>query len=417
MSDARPLRCSLTNSVYDSSSSRETRAMNAKPPFVVFGDEWGLHPTSTQHLVRRLANLYPLLYVNTIGLRPPRWSLYDVRRAWGKARQWMFPNKNWSANVLPKAHLYSPVLVPFNTVGLIRRWNRRTLVRGLWRQLRLHAFEAPLLFVSSPIGAEVVGAVGERLLIYYVTDQYADLPGVYRDYIEDLEQTLLAEADLIFVTSVELQREKSGRKTPALLLPHAVDFEHFHSAAEPLGSVAEELRPLPRPLLGFFGLLAPWVDVNLLEQLARAFPEASVVLIGPRWSDCPVPKGAPNLHWLGPRSYEDLPRYAAHFDVGLIPFRQDRLTACVNPLKLLEYLALGLPVVSMPLPDLGRFADVVYQADTPEDFVGQVKLALTDCMPERRQQRFTLAAGQSWEARVTTLQHHIESTLRQRMIP
>src|SRR5262249_54327978 len=142
----------------------------------------------------------------------------------------------------------------------------------------------------------------------------------------------LTHADLILVSSMSLQFSKKGKKGPTVYLPHGVDFDLFHSAADPRGPVPQELTSLPRPVLGFFGLLAPWIDTDLLRSLAIALPQASVVLIGPAWSDFHVPDGIRNLHWLGPRAYSEVPRYAAHFDVGLIPFRQDRLTAHVNPL-------------------------------------------------------------------------------------
>jgi glycosyltransferase involved in cell wall biosynthesis len=220
---------------------------------------------------------------------------------------------------------------------------------------------------------------------------------------------------LIFATSAELQRQKRGEKTSTLLLPHGVDFEHFHSAAEPRGPVPEEMRTLPRPLLGFYGLLSSWVDTDLLVQVARAFPRASVVLIGPAWSNYQIPKGAPNLHWLGPCSYADLPRYAAHFDVGLVTFKQNRLTTSVNPLKLLEYLALGLPVVSTPLSDLGHLTDYVRQADNPRDFIQQVQLSLIENGPDERQHRFRLAAEESWDSRMDYLFQEIETALGRRI--
>src|SRR5260370_32544651 len=154
------------------------------------------------------------------------------------------------------------------------------------------------------------------------------MPGIDRKYMRALERILLTEADLIFATSTELQRRKSGKKTSAIFLPHGVDFEHFHLAANSL--IPEELENLPRPLIGMYGTLAPWVDSDLIVQVARAFPQASIVLIGPR-TDCPLPENVPNLYWLGARPYADLPRYAAHFDVGLIPFRRNKLTAHGNP--------------------------------------------------------------------------------------
>jgi glycosyltransferase involved in cell wall biosynthesis len=388
--------------------------MGMKQPMVVVGDEWGLHPTSVQHLTRRLVQTRPVLYANTFCHRRPSWSRDDASRAWAKLRLWFSSNGNTHHGVSSNLHFCSPVSIPFLPVGPIRSWNKRQLIGGLREQIKVNNFENPILFVALPFGAEAVGRLGERLLIYYVMDQYSAMPNVYADYLEELEQAMLSQADLIFVTSRNLLQEKNGSKTPAVLLPHGVDFEHFHSAVQPLGEVPEELRDLPRPILGFHGVLAPWVDTEILERVCQAFSEASIVLIGPEWIDFPVSKGLPNLHRLGMRTYAELPRYAAHFDVGLIPFRQDRLTAYVNPLKLLEYLALGLPVVSTPLPDLAPYANVLYQASTPDDFVDQVKVALQDREPKRREQRFALAAEESWEARVSTLEGYIEGALRER---
>ena len=386
---------------------------NSKCPFVVFGDEWGLHPTSVQHLARGLAKDHSLLYVNTFWQRRPRWNLNDARRAWHKLRMIASRDHN-STCCLPGAHFYSPPIIPLKPVSAVRRCNRVLLKRGVRAQLRLHGLENPALFVTLPFAAEAIGGLDERLVVYYVTDQYSAMPDVCSEYIEDLEQVLLSESDLIFVTSRELLKEKNGRKSPARLLPHGVDFNHFHSAVATPKETPSELKHLPRPLLGFYGTLAPWVDAELITQLSRAFPQGSIVLIGPVWIDFPVPRDLPNVHWLGPRSYQDLPAYAAHFDVGLIPFRQNTLTAYVNPLKLLEYLALGLPVVSTPLPDLMSFADVVSVASTPDDFVDQVRMALNDRAPERRLQRFAVAAGESWDARVSVLEQHVQAALQQK---
>jgi glycosyltransferase involved in cell wall biosynthesis len=386
----------------------------ANYPFVVFGDEWGLHPTSVQHLARGLAKNHPLLYVNTFWQRRPRWNLNDARRAWHKIRML---GSSVSKNACHESiHFYSPPVVPLRPSSAIRTCNRHLLKRGVRNQLRLRGLDNPVAFVTLPYAAEALGSLDERLVVYYVTDQYSAMPDVCADYIKELEEILLNEADLIFVTSRELLKEKNGSKSRAQLLPHGVDFNHFHSALETPRRIPQEIEHLSRPLLGFCGTLAPWVDAELIRKLARAFPQASIVLIGPVWIDFPIPRDLPNVHWLGPRSYQDLPDYAVHFDVGLIPFRQNTLTSYVNPLKLLEYLALGLPVVSTPLPDLTSFSGVVSVAATPDEFVDQVRMALNDRGTECRLQRFAVAAGESWEARVSVIERHVQATLRKQEI-
>ena len=385
---------------------------NENCPFAIFGDEWGLHPTSVQHLARGLAKNHPLLYVNTFWQRRPRLNWNDARRAWHKLRMIASSRPQQRSSSLPDAHFYSPPVIPLNPSRSVRRCNRYLLQSGVRHQLQKHSLENPALFVTLPFAAEALGTLDERLVIYYITDQYSAMPDVCPEYIEDLEQALLSESDLIFVTSRELLKEKNGKKSPARLLPHGVDFDHFHSAVATRSPIPEELQPLPRPLLGFYGTLAPWVDAELFRQLSRAFPQASIVLIGPVWIDFSIPRDLPNVHWIGPRSYQDLPAYAAHFDVGLIPFRQNTLTAYVNPLKLLEYLALGIPVVSTPLPDLESFSGMVSMASTPADFVDQVRMALQDNSAERSAQRFAAAAAESWDARVNLVEQLVQRSLR-----
>lgn len=383
---------------------------DTKSQFVVLGDSWASHPISTQHLVLKLAETHPLLYVNMVGLRPPRLSAYDARLIWRKAAG-VFSRMPKPLTGTECIHFCSPFQVPYNQFGFLRRRNKLVLQRAVKRRMQELNFTSPILMVSYPCGADVVGELDERILIYYITDQFAAMPGVNPSYAKELERVLLERADLIFVTSAKLQEEKRGTKASPILLPHGVDFKHFHSAVSPLGPVPRELNGLRRPLFGFFGLLAPWVDMDLLDYVSRAFPDASVVLIGPKWFDCPMPKGRPNIYWLGGRSYTDLPRFAAHFDVGLIPFRKDTLTDYVNPLKLLEYLALGLPVVSTPLPDLGNFAGLVHEATSPEQFCGFLELALSERTPGQRSKRFVRSSAESWDSRVGTMLQHIHAAL------
>jgi glycosyltransferase involved in cell wall biosynthesis len=258
------------------------------------------------------------------------------------------------------------------------------------------------------MAAELLGHLGERLVVYYVADDYLALPGIYRRYVGELERALLDRADVIFATSEVLCDAKEGRRGRPVLLPHGVDLAHWtpRVAAEP----PPELAALPCPRIGFFGFLAPWVDDRLMVSVARAFPHASVVLIGPAWAGVRAP-AAPNITWLGPRSYAELPQYAEHFDVALLPFRRDRLVSAVNPLKLLEYLALGLPVVSTPMALPPALARLVYVAADTETFVGLVLQALRDDTAHERSRRRAAAAGESWVARVRTIRDHIDAAL------
>jgi len=131
---------------------------------------------------------------------------------------------------------------------------------------------------------------------------------------------------------------------------------------------AGDLTAHPHPRFGYVGTIGPWLDIALLIELASACPKGSVVVIGP-W-EIPIPRDIPpNLHILGVKSYAQLPQYLAGFDVGLIPFKTGPLSQAVNPVKLFEYVAAGLPVVAIRSHELDRYARWCRLADTREDFI------------------------------------------------
>ena len=143
---------------------------------------------------------------------------------------------------------------------------------------------------------------------------------------------------------------------------HGVDFEHFRKALD-AETNSRTIAHLPRPIIGFFGLIADWVDVDLMAHVAEHFSTGSFVVLGKATTDVSALSEMPNVHLLGRKPYADLPAYCKGFDVAMNPFRINDLTLNANPLKVREYLAAGLPVVSTrnsrsrspgPMPDRAR---------------------------------------------------------------
>ena len=145
-------------------------------------------------------------------------------------------------------------------------------------------------------------------------------------------------------------------------------------------------------------MLETWVDFELIERCAIAFPQASLVIIGEPKTDISPLFRHSNITWLDHVPYKELPRYAEKFDVGLIPRRINRLTLAMNPIKLLEYLALELPVVSTNLPEMSRYEDLVSVARDHDHFVRLVGEALDDNSPGQRRKRRTKAERYSWDS-------------------
>ncbi len=211
--------------------------------------------------------------------------------------------------------------------------------------------------------------------------------------------------------SEPLFRAKSLLNRNTVLVRHGVEHAHFARALEPATAIPEDVRRLPRPLFGFYGLIAPWVDLELLGELARAHPLGSVVLIGecnPQSSPgLERLRALPNVHLLGRRDYASLPAYCKAFDVALLPFVLSELTRNANPLKLREYLAAGLPVVATRIPEAETLAPRgVRVAGGATGFLAEVAAALA-AGPGPSRARSLAVANESWDGRVAEIEEKL----------
>ncbi len=218
--------------------------------------------------------------------------------------------------------------------------------------------------------------------------------------IARLDADLARRAGQVFVSSPALVDGKRKLNPTTQYSPHGVDVALFERACDPLLEIAEGARNLKHPVVGFFGAIEAWVDLELLAFLGRARPDWTFLMIG----RMEVPIGdlarLPNFIFTGPKPYETLPTWAKAFDAAIIPFRQNELVRNVNPLKLREYLATGKPVVSVPMPELNRFAHCIELASTPEEFLQALERALSSDDEPKRLARRREVAGMSWDARV-----------------
>ena len=221
------------------------------------------------------------------------------------------------------------------------------------------------------------------------------------------EADLLARADLVFTGGPSLYRAKRGRHPSVHCFPSSVDAAHFGQARPDAPALAEpdDQREVPHPRLGFFGVVDERLDRDLVGALAAARPDWHVVMVGPvvKVDPASLPQ-AGNVHWLGPKTYDELPAYLAGWDVCLLPFARNRSTEFISPTKTLEYMAAERPVVSTPIADVAEpYGDVVYLGDTPEAFVAACDAALR-ASPRRRAETAAdmraVLATTSWDATV-----------------
>jgi len=365
-----------------------------------FSHDWSGDPLSKTHLMRILARDNRVLWVNSIGYRAPTASKADVSRAFKKLKA--------ATNALsePEKNIFvlNPLAIPIYGRPRIRELNKSLLRFQVKRAMRTLGFKNPINFVFNPAAAVIAGALDEEQLIYYCVDEYTAFSGVASRSLAEMEEQLMRKSDLVIVSADRLFQSKARINSNTVLIRHGVDFNHFRKALDPDTTVPEEIRNLPRPVIGFFGLIADWVDLELIAAVAKRFPNGSVVMVGKSTTDTKVLEQEPNIHLLGRKTYESLPGYCKGFDVALMPFRINELTLNANPLKVREYLAAGLPVVSTAIPEVEVLGLCRIGTDR-ESFVREVEIALREPGPSG--ERSERVRSESWDARVDELRGYL----------
>ncbi|MFL5271551.1 MAG: glycosyltransferase [Anaeromyxobacteraceae bacterium] len=373
---------------------------------VCFANDWDGDPLSKTHLMRLLARENRVLWVNSLGNRPPRASGYDAQRVVKKLRAAARGLREVERNI----HVLAPLYLPAYGTEAVRSVNRLVIRYQVLRAMRQLGMRRPVTWAFLPAAAAVAGTLDEDLVLYHVVDEFSAFSDASA-HVGELERRLLARADLVIASSERLLASKSRVNPRTVLVRHGVDHAHFARALDAATAVPADLARLPRPIIGFIGLLADWIDLELVRAVADANPRASVVLIGAAVTPLAALRGAPNVHVLGRRPYAELPGYCRGFDVALTPFRVNELALAANPLKAREYVAAGLPNVCTDLPEL-RAVPGCRVARTRDEFLGEVRLALADGGPSRA--RSELVRGEAWEGRLDDIRRHVAALLEGR---
>jgi polysaccharide pyruvyl transferase CsaB len=276
--------------------------------------------------------------------------------------------------------------------------NQRALLDSLDELRRLY-------HINEAIGYVMIASWGAVALeakqlwgwhtIYDCMDEWENFPGIKRDIL-DMELRLVRESDLLVVTAQRLWEKWEAYERPMVLARNAVDYEFYARHYRPNTLLPE----VKHPVIGYYGAIADWFDIELLAYVAGQRPDYTFVLLGGVFDvDVLSLKALPNVQLLGQQPYETMPQYLYHFDVCIIPFKINPITEATDPVKLYEYFSAGKPVVSVALPELDSLRDYLYIAQDQEDFVVQLDKAVaeddSDMMVRRRQ----FAEQQTWAER------------------
>ena len=363
-----------------------------------FSHDWTGDPLSKTHLMRVLSKENRILWINAIANRMPTASSRDLSRIFNKLKSFTQPIRE----VEPNIFVLNPLAVPAYGSKAMVTLNQASLTRQVKKAMRKLGMRDVINMVFNPAAGMIAGKLGERELIYYCVDEYTAFTGSAA--LKDIEEKLFRDADLVVVSAEKLYQSKKHFNPNTHIIRHGTDWRHFRTALDEKTVVPAEISDLPKPVIGFHGLLADWVDYQLIKKTAEYFKDGSVVLIGKVAVDAEQKiktlARVPNIHLLGRKPYDELPAYCKGFDVAINPFEINELTLAANPLKVREYLAAGLPVVSTDIPEVHILQDVLVGTDHA-DFISKIENALAS--PKRPKQVSDHIAHESWEAKVEEL--------------
>jgi glycosyltransferase involved in cell wall biosynthesis len=312
-------------------------------------------------------------------------------------------------------------IVPFlhgaKGLDVDRQW--AALLPHLHRTFREHPLLAGRFdrvihwFYSPMVAPAMLGKFDTAAVVYDCMDELAKFRFAPPD-LPAREAALLAAADVVFTGGYQLFTRKQRHHRNVHLYGCGVDLAHYAKARDPETQIPADIASLPRPVLGYFGVIDERLDYGLIESLARAFANGSVVMIGPyaKVDPATLPQH-PNLHWLGQRDYTDLPAYTKGFDVCLMPFALNDATENINPTKTLEYMAAGKPVISTAVPDVVRhFAPVVQIGYSHAEFVALAARACSQPDAAVIARGIRRAGSATWEAIVEAMREHVLAAVR-----
>jgi glycosyltransferase involved in cell wall biosynthesis len=385
---------------------------------ICFGGEdwWYHHPHSKNHLMRRFARAgNKVIFVNSISMGLASVKSKDlVPRITRKLKSYAKLARTTTEGIT----VVSPAVIPFFGSRAATIANRRLLTSQIAGLARRRGLSKPILWIAIPTAVEVVGRLNESLVIYHVSDKYdANTMDHATDpaFIRSLHERAIEVADIIFYSSRKLLAEATRGLERSHLLEQAVDFDHWARIQKNELSLAASVERIPRPRIGYFGAIEPWlIDQELIKQASLKRPDWNWIFIGNKSRGLEI-EGLPNVHFLPPVSYNDLPHYAAGFDVCVLPWNTEvPFTSYGSAIKVREYLASGKPVVISPLPEYESMSEVLRIGRSRDQFLQLVDEALHESGTEPTNARQEAVRNGTWDARAEWISGLIEQKLREK---
>jgi glycosyltransferase involved in cell wall biosynthesis len=383
---------------------------------VYFGPEkWDGLWRNRHQLMSRFAEQNKVLYVE-----PKTW-FRDARQQWRAGTLgWQALKQSRVTKAADNLYIYhSPVFIPISgryPLDHITWFLWKALVRLTMRKL---GFYEPIIWLSRPAMVNMIGSFDEKLAIYHIVDEYLSYSRCNveaRRRQQALERQMMGRVDLAIVVSESLLQRKLPLNEHTYVVPNGVDYQAYTRAMQGDEPSPSDIAHLPKPVIGYSGLIGARLDLSLLEHIAATHPEWSVALMGAvdnRGCDAELwrLREANNVHFLGRKEIARVPLYVQAFDVCLIPYQVGERAQNASPLKLYDYMAAGKPIVTTNFSVANQFKEVVRIADTQAEFLRYIEESLAEDGQDLFLKRRCIAAENTWDKRVEQLSNIVQSYL------
>jgi len=341
---------------------------------VVFGEDWGEHPSSTQYLIKELNSHRKVVWINSIGLRKPKLSWRDIFRVVKKLASYFKVKKEaklkqnqqqCTANFV----VINPLVIPCANSWLSIKLSQWMLTRQLSSVLTKFEVKMPIVWCSLPTAVDYLKLFSDSTSVYYCGDDFGSLAGVDHDVVLDKEKQLVRQVKYIFTASKALLSKFPKDKT--VTIPHGVNYPLFNRKQ----TTRPEDLPSGAAIAGFYGSISTWLDQELILHAAQTLKDWNFVFIGN--IECNIDRllNIPNIYFLGAKNHRELPNYIQHWNVALLPFKDNKQIQMCNPLKLREYLASGTPIVSTNFNALEAYKEYVMVTNDKSDICKAILFA------------------------------------------
>lgn len=367
--------------------------------------------TNKQHVAVALEKMgYRVFYIDSLGLRRPSASSQDFKRVLKRLKTALRPPQEVRNNIW----VWSPIILPFLSYSLVRKFNRFFLGYALNFWLKKRGFKKSIFWTYNPLTMDLLDVGSFEALIYHCVDEIKAQPGMPFQLLEQSEAELILKSDIIFTTSPKLYETRKVMNNNTFYFSNVADFNHFNRALNDCTVIPHDLDVLPRPRVGFVGALSGYkVDFKLIEYLAIENPQTSFILIGKvgegdPWTDISALNRLQNVYFLGPKKYNELPSYLKGFDLTMLPNTLNEYTDSMFPMKFFEYLASGKPVVSVDLKSISDFYKVCFISKSYKEFSQNISLAMNDTL-KNKEVRLRFASQYTYDSRMKNMIEIVES--------